>query len=239
MNESQIKGGATLWARQTIESEIFYHKPAEWFKIWFYLVNRVNWKTDKKYKRGEVFLKYGYITTATNTTKNQVDSFIRWAKSAEMLSTQKTTRGMIIKIANYSKYQTLDNYYFDIKTDTETETEPKQNRNRTDTILKKEKKEKKENIPFVKNKRAETFKREDYNEIISKYEDLKKVKFAGTEYLPIQQSIKSMFLDGRKKEDIIALMETLNNSLLDHWQSWTIYTVKKQLPLFLSGRLKF
>lgn len=119
MNYKQIQGGATLWARQTVDSEIFYKKPAEWFKIWFYLVNRVAFKDDKKYKRGELFLKYEWICDATNTTKNQIDSFIRWAKSADMLTTQKTTRGMIVKIANYSKYQTLDNYYYNIKTDTE------------------------------------------------------------------------------------------------------------------------
>lgn len=143
-NKKTISGGATLWARQTIDSDIFRNKPAEWFKIWFYLVNRVNWKTDKQFERGELFLKYDYISSATNTTKNQIDHFIRWAKKCKMLATQKTTRGMILKIANYSKYQTLDNYYFDIKSDTESETEAKQKRNKSDTILKKEKKDKKE-----------------------------------------------------------------------------------------------
>ena len=139
-----IDGGATLWARQTIDSDIFRNKPAEWFKIWFYLVNRVNWKTDGRHERGELFLKYDYISDATKATRNQIDHFIRWAKSCKMLATQKTTRGMIIKIANYSKYQTLDNYYFNIKSDTESDTKAKQKRNKSDTILKNEKKEKKE-----------------------------------------------------------------------------------------------
>ena len=143
-NKEIIGGGATLWARQTIDSDIFRNKPAEWFKIWFYLVNRVNWKTDQRFNRGELFLKYDYISDATNATRNQIDHFIRWAKQNKMLATQKTTRGMIIKIANYSKYQTLDNYYFDIKSDTESDTKATQKRNKSDTILKKEKKEKKE-----------------------------------------------------------------------------------------------
>jgi len=54
MKEVQIPGGATLWARQTVDSEIFYDKPDKWFKIWFYLVNKVNWKDDKKHERGEI-----------------------------------------------------------------------------------------------------------------------------------------------------------------------------------------
>jgi hypothetical protein len=142
MKKAIIDGGATLWARQTIESEIFLNKPAEWFKIWFYLVNRVCFKNEKNYKRGELFLKYEWISDATKASKNQIDGFIRWAKVADMLTTQKTTRGFIVKIANYSKYQTLDNYYYNVKTDTENEFQPKQNRNRNDTILKNEKNEK-------------------------------------------------------------------------------------------------
>ena len=34
---AKVNGGATLWARQTIESEIFFWKPAGWFKIWFFI----------------------------------------------------------------------------------------------------------------------------------------------------------------------------------------------------------
>jgi len=128
MPDVNIIGGATLWARQTTESDIFIDKPDKWFKIWFYLVNRVCYENTKRYKRGEIFLKYEYISETTKATFNQIDSFIRWAKQCKMLTTRKTTHGMIVKITNYSKFQTLDNYYFKIKTDTETETEPKQNR---------------------------------------------------------------------------------------------------------------
>ncbi len=91
----------------------------------------------------------------------------------------------------------------------------------------------------AKSRRSVKFSSKDYKEIISSYEDLKGIKFSGTEYSPIQQTIKSMFMDNRKKEDIIALMKTLNNSAFEHWQGWTIQTVKKQLPLFLSGKLNF
>jgi len=128
-----IQSGATIWARQTIESDIFFDKPDKWFKIWFYLVNMVNFKDTKQFARGSGFTKYELIMHATGATKNQIDSFIRYAKEQSMLSTQKTTRGMVVTVTNYNTYQKLDNY----KTDTQTETQPKHNRNTTDTIQKK------------------------------------------------------------------------------------------------------
>ena len=98
----------------------------------------------------------------------------------------------------------------------------------------------KDNIAFTQSKRSTTnFLKEDYNQIIKKYEELKGISFFGTEYLPIQQTIKSMFMDNRKKEDIIALMEFLNKSSLEHWQNWNINTIKKQIPLFIGGKLTF
>lgn len=119
MQICDIQGGATLWARQAIESKIFWDKPDKWFKIWFYLVNRVNFKTDKRFKRGELFLKYEWICEATKATKSQIDHFMRWAKKEKMLRTKKTTRGMIVEIIKYDRFQTLDNYYYDVKSDTE------------------------------------------------------------------------------------------------------------------------
>jgi len=135
-----IDNGATIWARQTIDSEIFKDKSHVWFKIWFYLITRMHFADNGKLNRGQRQLKYEWISDATGATKHQIDMFIRWAKKSQMLTTHKTTRGMVVTICNYDYYQDLDNY----KTDTETEMKPKQNRNRNDTILKKEKKEKKE-----------------------------------------------------------------------------------------------
>lgn len=122
--------GATVWARQTIESEIFYYKPDKWFKIWFYIVNRVNHTDNKLFKRGQNLMTYKEIQDATKSTKNQVDSFMRWAREQSMLTTQKTTRGMVVTVLKYAKYQNFSTY----RTDTKTETKPKQNRHRTDTI---------------------------------------------------------------------------------------------------------
>jgi len=114
MKDCEIPGGATLWARQTINSEIF-HKNGDWFKIWFYLVNRVSHKNTKRYKRGETFLQYEWVCEATDTTKDQVKKCVGWLREMGMVSTARSTRGVTLKILNYSYYQDLNNYYYKLK----------------------------------------------------------------------------------------------------------------------------
>ena len=120
--------GATQWARKTLDSDIFANKPAEWFKIWFCLVQLANYKDEEKFKRGDLLITYAEIMLWTKTTKNQVDGFVRWAKSTgiehAMITTRKTTRGFYVSLLNYDKYQTLNNY----KTDTGIVNKPSQNR---------------------------------------------------------------------------------------------------------------
>lgn len=128
----KIEGGATIWARQTIESDVFLWKPDKWFKIWFFIVNKVNHKDNKQFKRGEGFMTYEDIQHGTKATRGQVDTFIRWSKLHDMLTTRKTTRGMIVKLPKYAYFQTLSNYYD--KADTTAQSQSTRNIN--DTIYK-------------------------------------------------------------------------------------------------------
>ena len=136
---SKIDGGATLWARQTIDSDIFYNKPDKWFKIWFYLINEVNHKDNKQFKRGSCFMRYEWIMEKTKANKNEIDHCIRWLKSATMIATRKATRGFTLNILNYNGYQSLENYKSDTKSDSKSETKAKQKRNESDTINKNDK----------------------------------------------------------------------------------------------------
>jgi len=131
--------GATIWARKTIDSDIFYNKPAEWFKIWFYIVNKVNHKDTKHFKRGQGLFKYEWIQEKTKATQSQLDHCIRWLKSAKQIATQKTTRGFIIVVLNYNLYQDLQTYKSDTKSETLGEIKAKQKRNRSDTIYNNDK----------------------------------------------------------------------------------------------------
>ncbi len=131
--------GATIWARKTVDSDVFFLKPDKWFKIWFYLVTRANYEDNGQFKRGESLVRYADISEACGATKSQVDHAIRWFKNCQMLATRKATRGMFISILNYNTYQSLDNY----KSDSSGDLKAKQKRHRSDTIKKKTKKTKK------------------------------------------------------------------------------------------------
>jgi hypothetical protein len=113
MTNTKIIGGATIWARQTLESDIFFNKPDKWFKIWFYIVNTVNHKTNKHFPRGTNFIQYKKIEESTGATKDQIKHCMEYLKSATMIATQKTTRGMILSVVKYDYYQDLDNYKYD------------------------------------------------------------------------------------------------------------------------------
>ena len=136
----KIDGGATIWARQTIDSEIFYNKPDKWFKIWFYLINKVNHTDNKRFKEGCCFLKYDWIMNATGATKDQVKHCIAYLKATSMLATRKATRGFTVEVLKYNNYQNLDNY----KSHTKSQFEATQKPHRSHTILKKGNKDKKD-----------------------------------------------------------------------------------------------
>lgn len=132
----EIKGGATIWARQSIESDIFYKKPAEWFKIWFYIIQKVNHKESKQFKRGEGYFNWSDMKLdLKGITPDQYAKCIKWLKQAKQIATHKTTRGNIILVLNYDKYQTLDNY----KSDTESKAGAKQEQSKSYTINKYDK----------------------------------------------------------------------------------------------------
>ena len=128
----KIEGGATIWARQTIDSEIFYNKPDKWFKIWFYIVNRVNHKDNKRFKRGACFLKYDWIMNATGANKNQVKHCVAFLKATSMLATRKATRGFNVEVVKYKDFQNLNNY----KSHTERNTKGTQKEHKSHTINK-------------------------------------------------------------------------------------------------------
>jgi len=141
-----IENGYIILARQVIESDIWQTKPDKWLKIWLYILLKVNHKSNKQFERGSNFMRYDWISAETGATQNSIDHCIRWLKQAKQIATRKATRGMVIKVLNYDKYQQSDNYKSDTKSDKKSEIKAIQKRNRGDTINKNGKKEKKDNI---------------------------------------------------------------------------------------------
>jgi len=188
--DGKICNGATLWARQTIDSEIFFYKPDKWFKMWFYIVNKVNHKDTNLFKRGTNLITYGEIMSSTKATKNQVDKLIRFLKKTEMATTRKTTRGMVITICNYDKYQNIETYKSDKLDDLQT----KRRRNADDTINNNERMKECNNIytHFCSKinplKKSSMRAKENISHYLKKYTEEELMKCADNYFLVSQHS---------------------------------------------------
>lgn len=113
---TKIQGGYILLARNMIESEI-WQKPPAYLKIWIYILFRVNWK---KSKHNEIGMDLFNFTQEKipGVKQTQVYDFLRWAKTLNssdqttQITTQKTTRGIRLKVNKYEYYQDPKNYQF-------------------------------------------------------------------------------------------------------------------------------
>lgn len=137
MDKENITGGCILLSRQIMKSEI-WKKPPVYLKIFLYILLKVNHKDDL-FPRGSNFFNFSE-ERPSGTTKNQIYDFLRWAKSEKIkiLTTQKTTRGIVLKVNNYDRYQTLDNYYLQDRFQNSSNTAPTQLQNSSNTINKNE-----------------------------------------------------------------------------------------------------
>lgn len=144
---AKIKGGYYIKARCIRESEIA-KAPPHVREIWDWLFGEANHKDYKNLKRGQVFTSYKEILNALSWfvgyrkmsyTKSQCETAMKWLTKRVMVTTTKTTRGMIVTICNYSYYQDPKNYENHTETDKRTTTEPQWH----DTINKNGKNEKK------------------------------------------------------------------------------------------------
>lgn len=125
-HSNHVPDGCILLARKMQDSEI-WKKPADWLKIWIYILQEVNHSDRKQFKRGENFFNLIDVARDCGVSRHSVYKFIKWAKSATLLATQKTTRGVVISVLNYDRYQNLENYK-STRGDTLGEIEAKQKR---------------------------------------------------------------------------------------------------------------
>ena len=109
--------------RKLLHSSLF-KKKAEYLKIFIYILGKVN-HADGLFEKGSNFFNFKEeIRDIPGVSLNQVYEFIRWAKKEGMITTQKTTRGVIIKVNNWEFYQNSkqadiqDNLQFKSKTNT-------------------------------------------------------------------------------------------------------------------------
>lgn len=156
-------------SRQVIESEI-WEKPPLYFKVWMYLLARAQYKPYKGLERGEVLItipelmdacswKVGYRTE--KPSKSQIFNILEWLRNSHqgeceddtseaMISTTKTTRGIIVRVLNYNVYQDPQNYEHNNEPNYENHKKTTRPERQADTINKKEKKDKELNNKNIK-----------------------------------------------------------------------------------------
>ena len=121
-----IKGGYVIQARKTDESEIA-HKPPHFREIFNWLYRQANHKDNGKFKRGQCLRTISDIQEGLSWfigyrkkkySKSICENALKWLRNATMITTTKTTRGMVITICNYDLYQNPQNYESNNETDT-------------------------------------------------------------------------------------------------------------------------
>ena len=130
-----IGGGFYIKAKKTQHSEIM-HAPPHVREIWDWLLMNANFKDSKKgglvVKRGQILTSYKEIQEALHWkvgyrkmkySRSQIETATKWYMNRTMITTAKTTRGFIITILNYDKYQDIKNYENHNESDNETDNE--------------------------------------------------------------------------------------------------------------------
>jgi len=104
--------------------------------------------------------------------------------------------------------------------------------------------------PTILKRKEIKFEKKNYDDILEVYQKFKGITLQGKEFEPCQQSIKTMFMSGRTKEQIVEFMSwivsVLEESKEDEgiarkyvWlENWTLDTIKKKMPEFLAGKFQ-
>lgn len=115
----RIRGGYIMLARKVLESDI-WHWPPWQFKVWLYLLLKANHDAGHgKLDRGQCLVRLEDLAHAAawyrgfareQPSKSQVSRFLRRLRDNNAIATTKTTRGTIITICNYGRYQEAKSY---------------------------------------------------------------------------------------------------------------------------------
>lgn len=123
-----VSGGYYLKAR-CIEKSAVYRMPPHVREIWDLFIRKAMWRDGTDLKRGQLLITYKqiqeelawFIGNRRHTyAKHDIGNTVRMLKKATMITTRKTTRGIIITVLNYVTYQNFDSYENNTENNTET-----------------------------------------------------------------------------------------------------------------------
>ena len=116
--EQNAPGGFVLVARKTIESDLMQMNPLA-FKLFFWMILRANFRDRDKLMRGQLVTTIEEMREAGSyligyrkqkPSRDKIRSCYEALAKATMITTAKPTRGMIVTVLNYEKYQDFANY---------------------------------------------------------------------------------------------------------------------------------
>lgn len=116
-------GGKFVVPRTILHSELWETKPAWWFKVWFYILANANFKDhNEKLLRGDLFTSYDTIyrdckLNKEGVTAEAIDNVLRFYRKTGLITSRKTTRGVIISVRNYDKLQRFEAFTNDTEND--------------------------------------------------------------------------------------------------------------------------
>lgn len=149
-----IRGGYILQPRKIDESDIM-DSPPHIREIWIYILRKANHSDNNKFKRGQLFTSYKQIIDdlswhvgyrKESYRKHHCEIAMKALTKKNMITTTKTTRGLIITVCNYDYYQDPKNYEYYNEVVAKTTRKLQSN----DTINKNDKKEKNDNNKELK-----------------------------------------------------------------------------------------
>jgi hypothetical protein len=114
----KFKDGFILKARKIEHSKIS-KAPPHIREIWDLLLRKANWKDHGSLKKGQLLITYNdiiedlswYVGWRKHTySRHQCEYALKRLRSATMIATRKTVRGLVITILNYCVYQDPENY---------------------------------------------------------------------------------------------------------------------------------
>lgn len=188
----KIEEGYVYIARALKYSDIWNNKPPSYLKLWLYILLSVNHKDTKLFPRGSNFFNLPDVAREIKLPLNTVYKCISWLKSARQITTQKTTRGIVVNVLQYNKYQDPKTYNYQTESETKSELKAKQKRNKCDTINNND-----NNDNNVNNNKGENSSKETIGRIYDKYRELinDKAKLTEEATKKIKTRLKSFTLE--------------------------------------------
>lgn len=129
---SGVSGGYLLLARILFDSWLM-ERPPLYIKLWVWMLNSANWKDHGKLKRGQFLTSIREMREAMSykvgyrkkvPTVDQIRSAYEAFTKASMITTTKTTRGMVVTVLNYERYQDFKSYEAHSESHDENPTKP-------------------------------------------------------------------------------------------------------------------